>query len=90
MHEFWTISTANRMYIILQSYANTTIGELGIRTFEVVVVVLELLPLSFGAHPWFFCTGGVPKYTSLSKISKLVENHSNIIFVLHLCEIAHR
>ena len=47
MHEFWTIPTSNMTYIRLQNYANMVVGKHEIQTFEVVVVVLLLLRLSF-------------------------------------------
>ena len=39
MHKFWTISTTNITYTRLQNYTNMAVGENGIQTFEVVVVV---------------------------------------------------
>ena len=45
--EFWTLSIANMMYIRLQNYTNMMFDEHGIQTFNVVVVVLLLLWVSF-------------------------------------------
>ena len=53
MHDFWTISTATMMYTRSQNYTNMVVGEHGIQTFEVVVVMLlsidVFVPTS--AHP---------------------------------------
>ena len=40
MQEFWAIPTANMMYTRLQNYTNMMVGEHGIQTFEIMVVVL--------------------------------------------------
>ena len=60
-HEFWTIPTTNLMYNKLQNYTNMVVGEHGIQTFEVMIIVLLLLLLSFddvfvptSAHPLLF------------------------------------
>ena len=39
MHGYWTISSANMAYAISQNYTIMAVGEHGIQTFEVVVVV---------------------------------------------------
>ena len=39
MHEFWTIHIVNMMYNTSQNYTNMMVGEHGIQTFEVVIVV---------------------------------------------------
>ena len=60
MLEFGTIPTANVMYTRSQNYTNMVVGELGIQTFEVVVVMLMFLLLSFDVfvptseHPLLF------------------------------------
>jgi len=41
-------SNANMMYTRLQNYIDMVVGEHGIQTFKVVVVVLLLLQLLFG------------------------------------------
>ena len=54
---FWTIPTTKIMYTRSQNYINLVLGKHGIQIFEVVVVVLLLLVLSFdvfvptNAHP---------------------------------------
>ena len=45
MHEFWTIHIVNMMYNTSQNYTNMMVGEHGIQTFEVVIVVVI----------WCFC-----------------------------------
>ena len=50
MHEFWTILAANMMYTRLQNYKIMVIGEHGIQTFEVVVVVFVWF---LSPHKWF-------------------------------------
>ena len=47
MHEFWTISTIDMTYTRLQNYTNMVVGEHGIQTFKVGVIMLLLLLLSF-------------------------------------------
>ena len=47
MHELWTIPTANMTYTRSQNYTNKVVGEHGIQTFEVVIIVLLFLLLSF-------------------------------------------
>ena len=47
MHEFWIILTDDIAYTRSQNYTKIVVGEHGIQTFEVVVVVLLLLMLSF-------------------------------------------
>ena len=57
MHEFWTNPIANMTYTRLQNYTIMVLGEHGIQTFEVVVVVSLFLLLYFvvfvfaSAHP---------------------------------------
>ena len=57
MHEFWIIPTANVMYTRSQKYTNMVVGERGIQSFK---VVLLLLLVSFNvfvptrAHPLLF------------------------------------
>ena len=59
MHEVWTILTMKMTYTRSQNYTNMVVGD-GIQTFEVVVVMLLLLLLSFdvfvltSAHPFLF------------------------------------
>ena len=66
------VSTANLMYTRLQNYTNMVVGEHGIQTFKVLVVVLLLLLLSFdvfvptSAYPSVFWTSGLSKYTQMS------------------------
>ena len=40
MHEFWIIPIVNMTYTRSQNYTNMVVGEHGIQTFELVVVVL--------------------------------------------------
>ena len=40
MHEFGTIPTTNVTYTRSQNYTNMVVGEHGLQTFEVVVVVV--------------------------------------------------
>jgi hypothetical protein len=47
MREFWTMPTANMMYTQSQNYTNMLVGEHGIQTFELVIVILLLVLLSF-------------------------------------------
>lgn len=47
MREFWTMPTANMMYTQSQNYTNTMVGEHKIHTFEIVIVMLLLVLLSF-------------------------------------------
>ena len=57
MHEFWSIPPANVMYTRLQNHTNMMVSEHGIKTFEVMIIVLLCLLLSFdvfvptSAHP---------------------------------------
>jgi hypothetical protein len=59
-HKLWIISTTNVMYTRLQNYTNLMIDKHELQTFEVVVVVLLLVLLSFdvlvptSAHPILF------------------------------------
>jgi hypothetical protein len=68
MYESWTILTANMTYTRSQNYTNIVIGEHRVQDFEVVVVVLLFLLLSFdvfiptSAHPLIFLTSGLAKY----------------------------
>ena len=69
MHEYWTIPTSNMTYTRVQKYTNMVVGELGIQIFEVVVVVLLLLMLSFDLLvpqvqiPYYFLEKCLSKYT---------------------------
>ena len=60
MHEFRTIPIINIMYIRSHKYTNMMVGEHGLQTFKVVVVVLLFLVLLFdvfcstSAHPLSF------------------------------------
>ena len=65
-------SIANMMYTWLQNYIDMVVGKHKIQIFEVVIVVLLFLLLSFdifvltSAHPIifnFFWTSGLSKYT---------------------------
>ena len=47
MHDFWTISTATMMYTRSQNYTNMVVGEHGIQTFEVVIVMLLSIDVTF-------------------------------------------
>ena len=64
MHEFRTILTANMMYIKLQNYTNMVVGEHGIQTFKLWLLLLLLLLLSFDVFvptmhiPYEFWTKG--------------------------------
>ena len=65
MHDFWTIATSNMTYTSrLQNYG----GWYEIQTFEVVIVVFVLLPMSFDVFapqvhiPFYFWTSGLFKY----------------------------
>ena len=68
MLEFWTNPTVNTTYTISQNYTNMIVGEHGMQTFEIVVVVLFLL-MVFGvfvptiAHAFIFSTIGVSNCT---------------------------
>ena len=59
-HELWTIPTTNMMDARSQNYTNMVVDKHGMQTFEVVVVVLWILLLSFdvfvpaNAHPLIF------------------------------------
>ena len=46
IHELWTISIVNMMYTRSQNFTNMVVGQHGIQTFKVVLVVLLLLLLS--------------------------------------------
>jgi hypothetical protein len=50
MHDFKTISTTNKTYTWLQNHTNMVVGEHGVQTFKVVVVVLALDFLSPQMH----------------------------------------
>ena len=63
MHKFWTIPTVNITYISFWTYTSMVVGEHGIQTFKVVVVVL----FAFGIVIWCFCPH---KCTSLSFLDK--------------------
>ena len=60
MSDFWTIPTANTMYIGLRNYTYMMVGKYGIQTFKLMVVEAKLLLLSFdafvlaSAHPLLF------------------------------------
>ena len=75
MHDFWIISTVDMTYTRSQNCANMMVGTHGIQTFELVVVVLLLLLLLFvvlvstSAHPYYFGTSGLSKYTSMLAIT---------------------
>jgi hypothetical protein len=43
MHECWIIPTVNMTYIRSQNYTNMVVGEHGIQTLKVMVVVLLFL-----------------------------------------------
>ena len=47
MYEIWTIPTTNMTYTRSQNYKNMMVGEHGIKTFKVFVVVLLLLVLLY-------------------------------------------
>ena len=51
MYKIWTIPIINMMHSTSQNYTNMVVGEHGIRTFKVAVVMLLLLLLSL----MFFC-----------------------------------
>ena len=59
MSEFWTIPTTNVLYTRSQNCTNMVVGEHGIQTFKVVLVVLllllpfDILVLTSG-HPLLF------------------------------------
>ena len=60
-------------YMRLQNYTNMVVGEHGIQTFEVVVVALLLLRVSFDVFlspqvhiPYYVWTSGLSKYTKMS------------------------
>ena len=57
MHEFRTIPIINIMYIRSHKYTNMMVGEHGLQTFKVVVVVLLFLMLLFDV---FFSTNAHP------------------------------
>ena len=65
MHDFWTIPTASMTYTRSQNYTNMVVGEHGIQTFKVVVVVLLISEfLALQVHiPYYFRTSGLSKYT---------------------------
>ena len=50
MHEFWIISTVNMTYTRSQNYTNMMVGEHGMQTFEIMVVVIFLMFLSPQVH----------------------------------------
>ena len=47
MHDLWTLLPDDITRISWQNYTNMVIGEHGIQTFKVVVILLLLLVLSF-------------------------------------------
>ena len=65
----WTLPTVNVMYTRSQNYTNMVVGEHGIQTFKVALVVLLLLLLLFDVlvpqvHiPYCFSASGLSKYT---------------------------
>ena len=67
MHDFYTIPAANMTYTRSQNYTNMMIGKYGLQTFEVEVLVLFLLLLSFDVFapkvhsPYYFWTSGFSK-----------------------------
>ena len=75
MHVFWTIPTSNMTYTRVQTYTNMVVGEFGIQIFEVVVVVLLLLILSYdlfvptSAHPLLFLDKWLSEYIEMPVVT---------------------
>ena len=76
MHDYWTISIANTTYTKSQHYKKMVVNKHEIQTFEVAIVMLLLLLLSFDVFVptnthfliFFIWTSGLSKYTSMSII----------------------